>query len=449
MVDPVTTSCGHTFDKKAIVLWYNKQDVCPVCNSQLADTYLHDDDVLRCEIATFLDDRQPSLSSRLRQRMIDYALRVQLLVDFRRDELEAWRYFQEVHVTQRVSSPYLVEKAELGQDLVTSLLSFGPTMNATEVGIADELRNRKDPPSGTWKSQSMRYDGARCYKVNGIAFDAEGLELTHVVPDVAYTVGEVTHAELQGLQNNCKVSDAIINAFSNYFHRNEMSEMENDPAYMPIHIMSTFFVSNLCFHNTQQVLPRPNTRAVDKWTSRKRACGLGGDDTHTHSKKSMVLVDGALDIFKCRWVVFPYNEMSNHWIVLCVNPRTLRMTWFDSLRSSIKEHGRPAVAQHIRTWLLHEHKRRHGKEHANATELWDPRISVTDGKTKGYRLQGEDDCGMHVCLLILLLQRKQCLNVSGSAREWSANAMTEVRRRLVLTFETGVYMFQKLQTIGV
>ena len=93
--------------------------------------------------------------------------------------------------------------------------------------------------------------------------------------------------------------------------------------------------------------------------------------------------------------------------------------------------------------MLHEHEQRHGIPHAKAKEEWIPKTCVIDGKTKGTSKQGINDCGIHVCLVSMLLQRNLPLNVPGKGRSRLAMAGTEIRRRIAITLETGVYMFER------
>ncbi len=193
---------------------------------------------------------------------------------------------------------------------------------------------------------------------------------------------------------------------SNYFHRNELFEMEKDPVYRPIHIMNTYFVERLCFSGGR-LLKEPNTLGMNRWMNRK-----GVDkrmyETYKNSNKKMVKVRGALDIFKCRRIIFPVNEGNEHWIMYSVNPRSLQMICFDSTHGTISQQ-RQDVARYIYTWMLHEHEQRHGIPHAKAKEEWIPKTCVIDGKTKGTSKQGINDCGIHVCYVLC---RCSCKEIS-------------------------------------
>jgi Ulp1 family protease len=166
---------------------------------------------------------------------------------------------------------------------------------------------------------------------------------------------------------------------------------------MPIHIMNTYFVERLCFSGGR-LLKEPNTLGMNRWMNR-------------NSNKRMVKVRGALDIFKCRRDIFPVNEGNEHWIMYSVNPRSFWMICFDSIHGTISQQRQEDVARYIYTWMLHEHEQRHGIPHAKSKDEWNPETCVIDGKIKGTSKQGINDCGLHVCLVLVLLQRSLPLNV--------------------------------------
>jgi hypothetical protein len=217
---------------------------------------------------------------------------------------------------------------------------------------------------------------------------------------------------------------------------------------MPIHIMSTYFVTKLCYWKGELLLD-PKLDEMDRWTSRKYLCKV---DEITECEKSVInatatYIRGALDIFKCRRVIFPVNVSSVHWIMFSVNPRSLRIVCFDSLHCGINK-WRQDVTHNIYRWMLYEHQQRHGRAHAKVDKTWDPGTCVLDGQSQGTTKQRKNDCGLHVCLVSLLLQQGLKLDVPVFGRKGSANAITEVRRRMVLTFERGIYMFQRKQAVN-
>ncbi len=120
-------------------------------------------------------------------------------------------------------------------------LPFGPAMNEQHILLADGLRNCTAPVYGksdgdAWKAQPVQYDGAKMYKVWGNLFDQDGPELVQgTVADTAYAVGIVSYADLKGLRDNTCVTDGIINALSNYFHRNELFEMNGKGSRLQAH----------------------------------------------------------------------------------------------------------------------------------------------------------------------------------------------------------------------
>jgi hypothetical protein len=53
----VTTTCGHTFDQEAILLWFETHTQCPVDGNSVDTTILKPDSELQLEIDTYVSNR--------------------------------------------------------------------------------------------------------------------------------------------------------------------------------------------------------------------------------------------------------------------------------------------------------------------------------------------------------------------------------------------------------
>ena len=93
---------------------------------------------------------------------------------------------------------------------------------------------------------------------------------------------------------------------------------------------------------------------------------------------------------------------------------------------------------------IHEHLVRHGRPHAKAHAEWSPIHCLETGKdAMQTSKQGTNDCGIHVCVIPVLLSSNIPLQVLGANHWHWAKAGAELRQRLCLTFETGEYQFRK------
>ncbi len=80
MADPVTTMCGHTFERESITAWFRTRSTCPCDNTHLASKHLSPNFALKHAIAAYVQHR-PVLAMK-QQQEIDFALAVQLREEF-------------------------------------------------------------------------------------------------------------------------------------------------------------------------------------------------------------------------------------------------------------------------------------------------------------------------------------------------------------------------------
>jgi hypothetical protein len=143
MTDPVTTICGHTFERESITTWFRARSTCPCDNTHLASKHLSPNFALKHAIAAYVQHR-PLLAMK-QQQEIDFALAVQLREEF----LQAQ---QEKHPLSSASSSSAASSSSSCPQSLTDLLSkLGLSKYNTNFQEADvdlELLERLD--DGEW-----------------------------------------------------------------------------------------------------------------------------------------------------------------------------------------------------------------------------------------------------------------------------------------------------------
>jgi hypothetical protein len=86
MTDPVTTICGHSFEREAITTWFRARSTCPCDNTHLASKHLSPNFALKHAIETYVQHR-PLLAMK-QQHETDFALAVQLREEFLQTQQE-------------------------------------------------------------------------------------------------------------------------------------------------------------------------------------------------------------------------------------------------------------------------------------------------------------------------------------------------------------------------
>lgn len=80
MKDPVTTSDGHTYDRKSIERWLRNHTTSPLTNLRLIDTTLTPNNVLKLEIESFIEEEKKVILEKAEVvREYDYDIWVDLI----------------------------------------------------------------------------------------------------------------------------------------------------------------------------------------------------------------------------------------------------------------------------------------------------------------------------------------------------------------------------------
>ena len=95
----------HTFEREAITRWLSLHMRCPIDNSYVYSKDLEPDNVLQCNIDTYVRDR-PSLALQQAQRNDDFNLHVLLWANYRKDERETRAQWEELVLAERTNEAH-------------------------------------------------------------------------------------------------------------------------------------------------------------------------------------------------------------------------------------------------------------------------------------------------------------------------------------------------------
>ena len=328
-------------------------------------------------------------------------------------------------------------------------LPFYPILSKKDIAEADELRNIDNnhfEPSNCWKKIPTHecYSGGPSFELlkNGGGAIKQRVELLEddyekrgIDVKKKGTRGTfcISYQSLKTLKNHQWVNDEIINGFSAYFNKRQaLKYTSHKGSYTPAHMFSSHFIAKLCFENNKRKF---QVNVNDRWMNKTRM------PICEHPEKAHS-VEGAMDIFKCDNLIFPMNKGNQHWVFFSINPSSLRQELFDSLHGKINEE-RLYVSECLYVWILREHSIRHGTGHPKENERWSKNCVQSDAYVLRNSSQGSTvDCALHTIVVPVLMQDKLHLGVFGENHEEQVQAGIEMRRRMVLTFHRGEFMFE-------
>ncbi len=133
-------------------------------------------------------------------------------------------------------------------------------------------------------------------------------------------------------------------------------------------------------------------------------------------------------------LIFPYNEGIWHWVIFCVDPVSLKQSFYDSLnkRMSTYEYCEH-VSSCIHRWVIDYHKLRKSSDHPKQDWKWSPELVEDDHEVLGNGMQIGCDCGLHILVLQVLIQKQMMLDVFGETSKEKEAASIEIRQRIMLS----------------
>lgn len=143
----------------------------------------------------------------------------------------------------------------------------------------------------------------------------------------------------------------------------------------------------------------------------------------------------AVDVFEQNsLLIFPHNEGIWHWVIFCVDPVSLKQSFYDSLnqRMSTYEYCEH-VSMCIHRWVIDYHKLRKSTDHPKRDLRWSPELVEDDHEVLGNGMQIGCDCGLHILVLPVLIQKQLMLDVFGQTSKEKEAASIEIRQRIMLS----------------
>jgi len=231
------------------------------------------------------------------------------------------------------------------------------------------------------------------------------------------------------LRDGKYINDHILEHFIYLFNKEECKKMRKDKDYCTALMVDSHFLSELTAEGAYRDNQRPeNPHKVFGRFGFKIRDPLQNGATHA-----------GRDIFSnVARIFFIYNIPQYHWATFEVDPTTLNQQYFDSLWDTIEsnpDHVKTSKAIH--QWMLNYHEATMGHKHPKARR-WTKGIVTDDHNVLRNAHQVGVDCGLHACVVPVLIQNGIPLQVLGQAVE---NISKELRVRMTLLMARNQFMF--------
>jgi hypothetical protein len=196
-----------------------------------------------------------------------------------------------------------------------------------------------------------------------------------------------------------------------------------DPKYRPAVMLSTRF--------TDDLMNRRNPKTVQQvWQSELGKVSSQRDEEGNR-------IEGGYNIFEdvCR-IFVPHNIGNWHWVLFEINPSTMDQKYYDSLWGELGGEE-SAVSWHIHNCLTQYYEATQGCVHPSQKK-WTRNLVTDSYSILGNALQVWNDCGLHTCIVAVLIQNGIPLNVLGEERD---KVSVEMRVRMTLTMARDEWYF--------
>ena len=137
----------------------------------------------------------------------------------------------------------------------------------------------------------------------------------------------------------------------------ELQKQEKDTNYESYHMFNSFLVTRLCFDkggktgcNTRHVC---NVKGADTFTNANRV-RMNFVHENKDERSHGISIKGAMNLFKCKRIIFPVNEDNINSVCFVVDPNRLRQKFYCSLHGKLNKR-RTHISQCLRKWILCQH----------------------------------------------------------------------------------------------
>ena len=111
-------------------------------------------------------------------------------------------------------------------------------------------------------------------------------------------------------------------------------------------------------------------------------------------------------------LMFPHNEGNRHWVIFCMDPVSLKQSFYDSLNKRMSNYQYcDHVSSCIHCWVLDYHKLKKCTDHPKQDLRWSPELAEDNHEILGNGLQIGCDCGLHILVLQVFIQKQLVLDV--------------------------------------
>ena len=335
-------------------------------------------------------------------------------------------------------------------------LPFLPKLSEEDVKEADRLRNT-DVPDKSGVKIVEPISAAPIFAFFKGAKDGE-IDISRSIVECRYTdhgkikspSGDLIPAsEFEKLRDGVFLGDTSIDVMSKVLNASELKKWKGDNSYKPSHMFNTMLVERMCFDKGDKY--GKNRRMTytpedaDKFTKVRRV--LTSESSEGRVSLTKTKVKGAMDLFRCRFLIFPVNEFNNHYTLFAVRSASLAQIFLCSLHGKLagterENIRRRHISQSLHKWLIHQHFLRHGISHPMAGKEWSMARVNDKHKVLGNGDQGPTvDCALHVMAVSLFLANKMPLGLLGKTDQEKIQAGIEMRRRTALSIYRDKDMF--------
>jgi hypothetical protein len=221
----------------------------------------------------------------------------------------------------------------------------------------------------------------------------------------------------RSLSNGACVNDEVVVCFSKMFNEWEYKTFLTDSDYCGAIVMTSNLVETLCFWRINRMLRTAYDPDSFHW-SLTMTVGEG-----VQKKRA------AIDLFEQNsLLIFPYNEGIWHWVIFCVDSVSLNQSFYDNLNKHMSNYKYcEHVSRCIHRWVIDYHKIRKCTDHPKWDLRWSPEL-VEDHEVLGNGMQIGCDCGLHILVLPVLIQKQLMLDVFGQTSKEKEVASIEIRQ---------------------
>ena len=250
-----------------------------------------------------------------------------------------------------------MEEKKTGPRCLRFTLPFFPKLTEEDIELADRLRTTEVPeqlkgsfsyPTKAGPMYALKTDGTLNMNVPML------VEEDYSLRDQGDTGDTLDGGMLKGLGDYRFIIHDVHTCFANMFNKRQVQKCREDPSYRPFHMFTTYFLQKLCFRLPYDGEIGNNYSALQRKYKPNDANMIHSNDANTYTQvrrrlnnKATRKTRGAMNIFECNKLFFPFNETNTHYIffvlILIHSNRNcttvVGMTWGNSLETERMFHS--------------------------------------------------------------------------------------------------------------